>query len=52
MDEKNFRLISILEKLSHDRTMNIQYFSKLFRPSHNRSKVKTVSDSQTKAPNL
>jgi len=41
-----------LEKLSQDRTVSNsaeKACSKLFKPSHNCSKVKTVTDSQTKA---
>ena len=52
MDGKKFRLISELEKLSQDRTIRNyveKACSKLFKPSHNCSNVKAVTDSQTKA---
>ena len=47
MDEKNFRLISGLEKLSRDRTVTKsaeKSVQQLFKPSHICSKVKTVTD--------
>jgi len=50
--KKDYRLISGLEKLSQDRTVRNsaeKACSKLFKPSQNCWKVKTVTDSQTKA---
>jgi len=52
MNRTNFRLISGLEKLSQGNTVSNsaeKARSKLFKPSQNCSKVKTVTDSQTKA---